>query len=161
MPEVQQLLRVLAVGRRCAEAGTAFGEGTQALASTAASVVTVEIDPERAQLASDALHDLPNVELVVGDWKRVLPPRGPFDLLFLDSGGFKEEPEVIGPVAIELLAPGGLFIADDMIPGFEDHDAARQFLFYCREVTATEVLITHATSVLIAGRGSLSGELGT
>jgi hypothetical protein len=29
-------------------------------------------------------------------------PRGPFDLFFLDSGGFKEASDEIGPVAIGL-----------------------------------------------------------
>src|SRR5205085_12101399 len=42
LPEVQRLLAVLAAGRRCAEVGTAFGEGALAIASTAASLVTVE-----------------------------------------------------------------------------------------------------------------------
>jgi predicted O-methyltransferase YrrM len=35
IPEVQRLLRVLATGRRVAEAGTAFGEGAAAMADTA------------------------------------------------------------------------------------------------------------------------------
>src|SRR5205085_552097 len=48
LPAVQRLLAVLAVGRRCAETGTAFGEGAAAIASTAASLVTVERDEGRA-----------------------------------------------------------------------------------------------------------------
>ena len=43
--EIQRLLAVLAVGRRVAEAGTAFGDETEAMAQTAKSVVTVELDP--------------------------------------------------------------------------------------------------------------------
>ena len=77
IPEVQRLFGVLATGRRCAEAGTAFGEGTKALASTASSVVSVEIDPDRAKLAAEALADLPGVELLVGDWKELLSLAGP------------------------------------------------------------------------------------
>src|SRR5262249_2073477 len=46
--EVQRLLSVLAAGRRCAETGTAFGEGAVAIVSTATSLVTVESDPTRA-----------------------------------------------------------------------------------------------------------------
>ena len=83
--EVQRLLSVLAAGRRCAEAGTAFGEGAAAIASTAASLVTVDLEPDRAGLAASRLHDLANVELLVGDWRELLPSRGPFGLLFLDS----------------------------------------------------------------------------
>jgi protein-L-isoaspartate(D-aspartate) O-methyltransferase len=86
LPEVQRLLAVLAAGRRCAEAGTAFGEGAAAMAETASSVVTVELDPERAQLARDRLAGLPNVELLDGDWRERLPPLAPFDLVFLDGG---------------------------------------------------------------------------
>lgn len=154
IPEVQRLLAVLATGRRCAEAGTAFGEGTKALASTASSAVSVEIDPDRAALAAKALTGLSNVELLLGDWKDLLPPRGPFDLFFLDSGGFKEAPDDIGPLAIGLLIPGGILIADDMVPGLADHDAARRFLFDHGEITATEILTTPTTSALIATRRS-------
>lgn len=150
IPEVQQLLGVLGAGRRCAEAGTAFGQGTRALASTAASVVSVEIDPERAALAASVLHGVPRVELLTGDWREVLPSRGPYGLFFLDSGGFKEAPHEIGPLAIDLLEPGGLLIADDMTPGFGGHDAARRFLFEHDRLAATELLTTTTTSVLVA-----------
>jgi predicted O-methyltransferase YrrM len=119
------------------------------MASTAASVVTVEIDPERAALAADALSDLSSVELLVGDWKELLSPRGPFDLFFLDSGGFKEAPKEIGPLALDLLEPGGFLIADDMVPGLTDHDAARDFLRSRSDVTFAEVLTTPLTSALL------------
>ncbi len=47
----------------------------------------------------------------------MLPVRGPFGLLFLDSGGFTEAPDEIGPLAIDLLESEGLLVADDMTPG--------------------------------------------
>ena len=68
IPEVRRLLAVLAAGKRVAEVGTAFGLGAQALASTAREVVTVEVDPERARVAREALAGLPNVEALEGDW---------------------------------------------------------------------------------------------
>jgi predicted O-methyltransferase YrrM len=43
LPEMQRLLSVLAAGKRCAEVGTAFGEGAAAMASTAKSLLTVEL----------------------------------------------------------------------------------------------------------------------
>ncbi len=49
--EVQSLLSTLAVGKRCAEAGTAFGKGAEAMARTARSLVTVEIDEGRAEIS--------------------------------------------------------------------------------------------------------------
>jgi predicted O-methyltransferase YrrM len=59
---VQRLLAVLAVGRRCAETGTAFGEGAAAIASTAHSLVTVESDAERAQAAAERLRARRNAD---------------------------------------------------------------------------------------------------
>ena len=67
LPEVQRLLAVLSAGGRAAELGTAFGEGAVAIASTAASLVTVEIDPSRAAHARERLRGLDSVELYVGD----------------------------------------------------------------------------------------------
>ena len=107
VPEVQRLLSGLAVGRRCAEAGTAFGEGAAALAETATSVVTVEIDPERLEVARDRLAALANVELLEGGWQEVLPDRAPCDLFFLDAGGIKQQPEDHLPHAVALARPRG------------------------------------------------------
>jgi predicted O-methyltransferase YrrM len=67
IPEVRALLRVLAAGRDVAELGTAFGEGAAAMAETARSVVTVELDPERAAIARGRLAPFENVEALEGD----------------------------------------------------------------------------------------------
>src|SRR5205085_7300176 len=115
IPEVQRLLAVLAAGKRVAEIGTAFGLGAEALASTAREVVTVELDPERAREARARLAGRTNVELLVGDWAELLPPRGPFELLFMDGGGYKLDLDA-GARMLELVAPGGLAVADDMTP---------------------------------------------
>jgi hypothetical protein len=88
LPEVQRLLAVLAAGKRCAEAGTAFGEGAAAMAATARSVVTVERDEERAAVAAERLAGLDNVELLVGDWLDELSSRAPFELLVFDAAGW-------------------------------------------------------------------------
>lgn len=117
IPEVQRLLSVLAAGRRVAEAGTAFGEGAAAMAQTATSVVTVELDPERAVAAARRLEPFSNVELLVGDWRELLPPRGPFQLVFLDGGGFKQDPEEGNDRVLGLLEDGGLLVMDDLTPG--------------------------------------------
>jgi predicted O-methyltransferase YrrM len=149
---VQRLLSTLAVGRRCAEAGTAFGEGAAAIAETARSLVTVEIDEERAELARERLNGLANVELVVGDWRAVLPERAPFELLFLDGGGFKHAPEVDGPLGVELLDRGGLLVIDDLTPGLAGHDPARSFLLEHEDLVATEILTTAETAAIVAAR---------
>jgi predicted O-methyltransferase YrrM len=150
IPEVQKLLRVLAAGRRCAEAGTAFGEGTRAMAESADHVVSVEIDRDRARTVAESLIELKNVELLEGDWREELPSRGPFGLIFLDAGGFKESPEEVGAIALSLLEKGGLMIADDMVPGLAAHDRARSFILNHPILVGVEVLTTPESSALIA-----------
>jgi predicted O-methyltransferase YrrM len=148
LPAVQGLLAVLATGRRCAETGTAYGEGAAAIASTAASLVTVERDPERAAIARERLRGLDHVELHVGDWHAVLPARAPFDFLFFDAGLVYESPDVI-----DLLAPGGLLLKDDMTPGSRiEGDRVREFLFGHAELTAVEILTTPETAAILVAK---------
>jgi predicted O-methyltransferase YrrM len=145
LPEVQRLLAVLAAGRRCAETGTGFGEGAAAIASTATSLVTVEADPERAAAAADRLSGLANVELVVGDWHDVLLAKAPFDFLFFDAGRLDESPDVI-----DLLAPGGLLLKDDLSPEWPGPDPVRELLFGHPELVAVEILTTPRTAAVLA-----------
>jgi predicted O-methyltransferase YrrM len=151
-PEVQRLLRVLAAGRRAAEAGTALGEGAAAIASTAASLVTVELDPFLAGAAAQRFAGRPEIDVVCGDWRDELPPRGPFGLLFLDGGGWKRTVETDGPLAVDLLTPGGILVVDDMTPSWEGPDPVRAFVLEHPALVATEVLTTPDTSALIAVR---------
>jgi predicted O-methyltransferase YrrM len=147
LPEVQRLLAVLAAGKRCAEVGTAFGEGAAAMASTARSLVTVELDLDRVTIAAYRLRRFPNVELHSGDWRDQLPQRAPFELLFFDGGGFDEAPD-----AINLVAPGGLFVKDDLSPHWEGPDPVRELLFNHPELVAAELLTTPRTAAVIAVR---------
>ncbi len=147
LAEVRRLLAVLAAGRRVAELGTAFGDGAAAIASTATSLVTVEIDEERAAKARERLARLDNVELHVGDWRDVLPTRGPFDLVFLDSGDARTDPAVAA-----LVAPGGFVVKDDLAPAPAAPDPVRDFWTTHPEFVAAEVLTTPDTAVLLAAR---------
>jgi predicted O-methyltransferase YrrM len=148
LPEVQRLLAVLAAGRRCAEIGTAFGDGAAAMASTAASLVTVERDPDRAAVAQERLGDLGNVRLIVGDWREVLPPLGPFELVFFDGGHFDA-----ASGAVDLVAPQGLLVKDDLSPRRPaKEDAVRGLLFGHPELVAAEVLTTPSTAAIVAAR---------
>jgi predicted O-methyltransferase YrrM len=149
LPEVQRLLAVLAAGRRCAETGTAFGEGAAAIASTAASLVTVESDRERAEIARTRLDGLANVELLVGDWRELLPPRAPFDFLFFDAGHIDEAPGVV-----DLLAAGGLLLKDDLTPNRPDPDPVRALLFEHPDLIAAEIITTPPTAAIIAAKRS-------
>ena len=147
MPEVQRLLAVLAAGRRCAETGTALGEGAAAIASTAASLVTVESDAERAEDAAERLRNLANVELVVGDWRDELPSRAPFEFIFFDAGRAEES-----QAAIDLLAPGGLFVKDDLTPNRPGPDPVREFLLNHPQLVAVELLTTASTAAIVAAK---------
>jgi predicted O-methyltransferase YrrM len=147
IPEVQALLRVLASGRRCAEIGTAFGEGAAAMSDTAASLVTVEIDAERAAVAQERLRDRDNVELFVGDWKELLPSRAPFELLFFDGGKFAEAAD-----SIDLVGPGGLLVKDDLTPDWPGPDPVRELLFGHAELVAVELLTTPRTPAIVAAK---------
>jgi predicted O-methyltransferase YrrM len=150
--EVQQLLGVLAAGRRVGEAGTAFGEGAEAMARTARSVVTAELDPERAEIAAARLGPYTNVELLIGDWRELLPPRGPFELLFLDGGGFKHAPEESSDLVFHLLEPGGLLVMDDMTPDWPGFDPVRAWAHGHTGLRAAEILTTPTTSALLVAR---------
>jgi predicted O-methyltransferase YrrM len=145
--EVHRLLAVLAAGRRCAEVGTAFGEGAAAIASTAASLVTVESDPRRAEVAADRLAGFANVELLVGDWREHLPQRAPFDFLFFDGGKLDEAPD-----ALDLLGPGALLVKDDMTPDRPRPDPVRDLLFGHADLAATEILTSPTRSAIVAVR---------
>lgn len=146
--EVQRLLTVLAAGRRVLELGTAFGEGAEAMAATASSVLTFELDPERAEAARARLEGIANVELVAGDWRELVRGRGPFGLVFYDSGA----PYELEPV-LELLEQGGLVVKDDLTPGRPvEGDPAREFLLRDPRVAATELVVAPGIAVIVAAK---------
>jgi predicted O-methyltransferase YrrM len=147
IPEVMRLLMVLAAGRRVAEIGTAYGATAAAMAATAREVVTVEVDEERAEVAVEHVRDLPNVELLVGDWRDHLASRAPFELVFLDGGGAKTD-----PAAVELAAPGGIYFMDDFTPDWVGPDPVREFWAARNDVVVTEILTTPTTAALVAAR---------
>jgi predicted O-methyltransferase YrrM len=128
--------------------GTAYGDGAAAIASTAASLVTVERDPDRLAGARERLAGFDNVELLEGDWRDLLPHRGPFEFLFLDSGDWKEEPD--RQRALDLVEPGGVLLKDDMTPGFPGPDPVRAWFFGHPELLATEILTTADSAAIVA-----------
>jgi predicted O-methyltransferase YrrM len=147
IPEVQALLRVLATGREVVELGTAFGDGALALAETARSVVTVELDAERAAIAARRLGSFPNVEALAGDWREALRGRGPFGLVFADGGAYPWD-EILG-----LLAPQGLLVKDDLTPGRPlAGDPVREFLLRDPRLVAVEILTTPSSAAIVAVR---------
>jgi len=149
IPEVHRLLAVLAAGRRCGEIGTAYGGGAEAIASTARTLVTVEVDPERAAAAREKLAARPHVEVLVGDWREEFPAHGPFELVFVDGGGRDTKTEAS---ILELVVPGGLLVMDDLTPGRPGPDPVRELWSSHPGAVATEILTTPATAALLVAR---------
>ena len=144
---MQALLRVLAAGRHVAELGTAFGEGAAAMAETARSVVTVELDRERAALARQRLGPLANVEALAGDAYALLRGRGPFGLVFADGGSYDWD------AILELTEIGGFIVKDDLTPRRAvDGDPVREFLLRDPRIVSVEILTTPDTAAIVAVR---------
>jgi predicted O-methyltransferase YrrM len=115
------LLAVLAAARpggRILELGTGAGEGAAWLLSgmdAGARLVSVELDADVQALARTALAADPRAEFVTGDGGAWLEAYDgpPFDLVFADTwpGKFTHLER-----ALELVAPGGTYLIDDLLP---------------------------------------------
>jgi predicted O-methyltransferase YrrM len=115
------------------------------LAGTARSVVTVELDPDRAAVARTRLERYDNVELLEGDAYDVLRGRGPFGLVFADGGAYDWE-EIVA-----LVEPGGLIVKDDLTPGRPvEGDPVREFLLREPRLAAVEILTTPQSAAILA-----------
>lgn len=131
-PDTGALLHTLARGcgaTRILEIGTCIGYSTLWLATAlpaTGTVITIEYDAARAARARDHLAAAgcaDRVSVIVGDATRFLHKvAGPFDLIFQDSDKQLYEPML--DRLLELLRPGGLLVADnvlwngEVIPGF-------------------------------------------
>ena len=95
------LLHVLAGRRgleRVAEIGTGTGVGTAWLASAlppGIPLFTAELDERLAGAAAQLFANDPDVDVLHGDWRDVLPAHAPFDLIFVDAGSAKDDPGAV------------------------------------------------------------------
>ena len=165
IPQVGRLLQVLASSKpdgRIGEQGTGAGVGTAWFASGLrgdAKLVSVEIDPIRAQAAVNLFADYPNVEIRTGDWHAVMSPNEPYDLLFMDAMPRGDLVPSKWDSVIDLVKIGGQMVMDDLTPveqwppeWDEIVDAKREFAFANSRVVGTEVRTTPTTSALIVTR---------
>jgi predicted O-methyltransferase YrrM len=151
IPEVQRLVATLVAskpGGKVAEIGTSYGDGARAIVAAlprGATFVTVELDHERAEQARAALAGTA-AEVLEGDWRDLLPARGPFDVVFADGGSCYDQ-------VADLLAPGGILVKDDLTPGRPvDGDVTREALLRDPRLEATELLVTPEMAAIVAVR---------
>jgi predicted O-methyltransferase YrrM len=156
LPAHGRLLAVLAAGRpegRIGETGTGAGVGLAWMAGAAdpsTTLVSIELDPDRAAAARDLFAGTPNVTVLTGDWSE-LEASGPFDLLALDGGGGGKSGEApIDPR--RWLAPGGTVVLDDFTPrtGWPHDDPPRLHWLQHPDAPCTEV-VTGPTSCSLVG----------
>jgi predicted O-methyltransferase YrrM len=169
IPEIGRLLAVLVSTKprgRFAELGTGVGVGSAWIVDAMgpeASLVTVELDADRASAAGRLFEDQPNVRVLQGDWHELLPSEGPFDVLFFDSGAWKrlpmEEVAAESERALELVAPGGIVVIDDLTPKElwpEEWrgrpDPARDVWLQREDLVVTELLTTPETAAMLVVR---------
>ena len=131
-PDTGALLHTLARGcgaRRILEIGTCIGYSTLWLATALPAdgqLISMEYDAARAARAREhfaAAGVGDRISVIVGDATRFLHKvAGPFDLIFQDSDKKLYEPMV--DRLLELLRPGGLLVADnvlwngEVVPGY-------------------------------------------
>jgi predicted O-methyltransferase YrrM len=153
LPEVGQLVHVLAAQRgrlRVAEIGAGAGVGAAWIVSALPPHVqffTVELDGEHAAAARELFRDDPNVHVLHGDWREVLAPEAPFDLVFVDATPAKLD----GLAVLELVAPGGTVVLDDFWER-PTPDPVRDFWHEHPDVAAAEVFVTPEMTAIVAVR---------
>ena len=159
--ETGRLLATLAATRdgTMAEFGTGCGVGTAWLRSGVrgekAQIITAELDAALADAAAEIFSDDPQVEVLAADWSTLLD-KGPYSLLFLDSG----EPTEVGVDAVaDLVEAGGIVVLDDFTPcelwppiTHGRVDTLREQWLTDERFTAVEVMVAPDASALIATR---------
>jgi predicted O-methyltransferase YrrM len=162
--EIGRLLAVLAAARlqgRFAEIGTGCGVGSAWVVDVLgpdASLVTVELDDDRAAAARRLFSDYQNVRVLHGDWHELLPPEAPFDLLFFDGGYWKKgDVQAESKQALSLVAAGGVVVIDDLTPlsdlpdeWREKGDSVRDYWLDNESLVSTELLTTPESAAILA-----------
>jgi predicted O-methyltransferase YrrM len=162
LPGVGRFLAVLAAGcagGRIGELGTGAGIGSAWLASAMpadCALITVELDESLAGAARALLAADSRIEVISGDAFRVIPGRGPFDLLFADSG--VRDPADFA-VLVGLLRIGGRIVMDDVTPEhvlrpdppLPSDDIKRRFFSSEPRLTWTEVVLPDLRNSLLVG----------
>jgi predicted O-methyltransferase YrrM len=146
------LLHVLAAGRgieRAAEIGAGAGVGTAWLASAlrpGVPLFSAEVDEGLARAAAAVVADDPDVRVLVGDWRAALEPYAPFDLIFVDGGDAKDDPDAV----LALAAPGATIVLDDFTAGRPGADPRRDRWLSHPRLAAVELGTGASAQVIVA-----------
>lgn len=158
--ETGRLLAALAATRTgtLAEFGTGTGVGTAWLRSglrDGARILTAEQDARLAEAAASIFDDDDTVDVLAADWSTLLD-RGPFSLLYLDSG--VPEDVAVDKIA-DLVEPGGIVVLDDFVPcaswppiHLGRVDTLREQWLSDERFTAVEVMVAPDAATLVATR---------
>jgi predicted O-methyltransferase YrrM len=159
--EQGRLLAALAAGATTSigETGTGCGVGLAWLVTgrrPGVRVVSVERDADRAERTARLFAEVPDVEIVTGDWT-VINDHGPFDLLVVDGGGNGKKGGAADPERV--LRPGGTLVIDDFTPLTQwppmhdgRPDTARLSWLEHPALLATEVRLASDLSTIVATR---------
>lgn len=157
--ETGRLLATLAASRTgtLGELGTGCGVGSAWLSSGARAdsrIISAELDPAMAGDVQDIFAEVPNIDVIAGDWTS-LEEFAPFALLFVDV---REVMADIDRLA-GLFEPGGIAVLDDFAPSTSWPPVAEGRVDTVREqwltdprFTAVEMLIDAGAALLIATR---------
>lgn len=83
---------------------------------------------------------------VTGDRCSLLPPHAPFDLVFVDGGHAKDDPDAV----LGMAAPGATLVLDDVSADWEGPDPRRDRWLQHPRVTTVELGTGGNARVLVA-----------
>jgi predicted O-methyltransferase YrrM len=162
LPGTGRFLAMLAAGcrgGRIGELGTGTGIGTAWMSGAMpadCTLVTAELDPDRAAAAARVLAGDTRVTVLTGDAASLIAAHGPYDLIFADSG--VRDGAAFGAL-VGLLKPGGRIVMDDVTPvaalpadsPLRAHDVKRELFAGQPGLTWTEVVLPDLANSLLVG----------
>ena len=117
-----QLMVKISKPARILEVGTAVGFSALVMAKVMPKdciLTSIEHDPDRIKEAAENIRQDPcgsRIRLIEGEAQDILPTlEGPYDLIFMDAA--KGQYIHFLPHVLDLLAPGGLLITDNVLRG--------------------------------------------
>jgi predicted O-methyltransferase YrrM len=162
LPDTGRFLAMLAagcIGGRIGELGTGAGIGASWIASAMPAdcvLITAERDERLATAARQLFQGDPRIEVINGDALKAMTGRGPFDLVFADSG-IPDGTDFAK--LVDLLRLGGRIVMDDVTPQrilppdspLRSQDTKRQFFSGEPRLVSAEVVLPDLRNSLLVG----------